>query len=125
MKLDGFQRARLPGFTASTKNPDLQRVEGSRIPELQGCRILRLQGPRFKSSKIAQFWDYRVPELLRAPSLQCHRAKFQAGTMIPRRQVQIGPGGAKPLGLLAHFLSYVCYTDWITDLRVVLGLIQY
>jgi hypothetical protein len=38
--------------------------------------------------------DYRVPELSRVPGLQCHGAKFEACTRIPRMQI------SKVLGLI-------------------------
>ena len=55
---------RVPKFKVSGKAwgfpvqvPDLQKLESSRVLEVQGCRF-----PWFQSSKISEFRGYRVPE---------------------------------------------------------------
>jgi len=81
VKLEGFQRARLPRPTTSTKVPGLQRVEGSGIPELQGCRILRLQGskvPRLQGSRNPRLQVSMVSKCFKALRFQFWDNKFQS-----------------------------------------------
>ena len=84
VKLEGFQRARLPRPTTSTKVPGLQRVEGSGIPELQGCRILRLQG-----SKVPRLQGSRNPRLQVSMVSKCFKAlRFQSSGITSSRALQ-------------------------------------
>jgi len=73
----------VPGFQRVLR---ILRSQGSRNPMLQVFMVSRLQDVRAL--------DYRVPELSRVPGLQCHGAKFEACTRIPRMQI------SKVLGLI-------------------------
>ena len=81
-----FQCAKVPRLTASTKVPDLQGIEGCRVPRFQGYRAPGIQGCRFQwfqSSKISEFRDCRFQS---SPAFQGCNVTGQSSTLAPRSQ---------------------------------------